>query len=282
MKTVCSLQKMRDLSREVRRSGRTLGFVPTMGALHEGHLSLVRQSVAACDFTVVSIFVNPAQFGENEDLAVYPEDLENDRQKLLSAGADILFLPAAADIYPPGFKTHVSVSGITGQLCGKSRPGFFRGVTTVVLKLFHLVEPDTAFFGEKDRQQLEVVKTLVRDLNLDVTIASGPIVREADGLAMSSRNRYLSATERASALCLSQALSAARKRVDAGEGSADNLRREMRGIIEMEKYAEVDYVSVCDPRSFEELEKVGSEALVALAVKIGGTRLIDNCIVGRK
>jgi len=282
MRTIRNLHEMRAYSRQESRAGSTLGFVPTMGALHEGHLSLVRQSVARCNVTVASIFINPAQFGENEDLAVYPVDLENDRDLLKRAGADVLFLPTAADIYPPGFKTHVTVSDVTARLCGKSRPMFFRGVTTVVLKLLNIVEPDTAFFGEKDRQQLEVVKTMVRDLNLDVAIASGPIVREADGLAMSSRNRYLSEADRVSALCLSRALSAASQRVRAGEVTAENLRREMLGIIQKEGRAEVDYISVCDPRSFEEKETIGDEALIALAVKIGGTRLIDNCIVGGK
>jgi len=282
MQTAKSLQEMRALSREARASGKTLGFVPTMGALHEGHLSLVRRSLAQCDVTAVSIFVNPAQFGENEDLDVYPRDLEGDRALLEEAGADILFLPTREAVYPPGYRTYVDVTGITGHLCGLSRPGFFRGVATVVLKLLNVVEPDVAFFGEKDRQQLEVVKTLVRDLNLPVEIASGPIVREADGLAMSSRNRYLSPGERASALCLNRALKAACDKVAGGETSAENLKRGMREIILRESGTEVDYISVCDPENFEELSNVGKGALLALAVHIGTTRLIDNCIVGGK
>jgi len=252
-----------------------------MGYLHEGHLSLARQSLETCRRTVVSIFVNPKQFRPNEDLDTYPRDPEGDCRAMEILGVDALFMPEAEDMYPPDYQTYVNVEEITDHLCGKSRPGFFRGVTTVVLKLLHIVQPDTAFFGEKDRQQLEVIRTMVADLNLDTRIAGLPIVREADGLAMSSRNRYLQKEERQTALSLSQALQEARQWVVEGESSAETIRTRIRQIIERDGRAKIDYISVCDPRHFVELEEVQGSAVVALAVQVGKARLIDNCLIER-
>ncbi len=281
MKIIRTIDEMKAWSRRTRREGIVLGLVPTMGYLHEGHLRLVRESLNTCDRTVVSIFVNPKQFRPNEDLESYPRNLETDREKLERLGVDVLFAPSEGEMYPEGYKTYVNVEEITDHLCGKSRPGFFRGVTTIVLKLFHIIQPDRAFFGEKDRQQLEVIRKMVRDLNLDVQIAKLPIIREPDGLAMSSRNQYLEADDRKSALALHQALEHARRLVEEGESSARKIRSEVREIIEKQDQARVDYISVCDPEKFEELERIQGEAVVALAVHIGKARLIDNCLIER-
>jgi len=281
MEIISSLSDMKKKSDEVRSSKKTLGFVPTMGCLHRGHMSLVEASVAACDFTVASIFLNPAQFGQNEDLDTYPGDLEKDKQLLESAAVDALFLPTRESMYPHGYKSFVTVEEITGRLCGKSRPGFFRGVATVVLKLFNIVRPHRAFFGEKDWQQLTVVETMVRDFNLDISIERLPIVREPSGLAMSSRNLYLSEEEVSPALSLSRALNMAKDRVQKGECSTGNIRREIRDLIENEKGIQIDYISICDPENFMEQEEISKTSLIALAVRVGRTRLIDNCIVRR-
>lgn len=279
MKTISSIEEMKSWSRRIRDEGKKIGFVPTMGCLHEGHLSLVTASLAECDSTVVSIFVNPTQFGPNEDFGSYPRTVEADKALLRSAGVDVLFHPAKEDLYPDGFQTFVEVEDKTNYLCGKNRPGFFRGVTTIVLKLFNIINPHTAYFGEKDRQQLEVIRTLARDLCLDVTIAGQPIVREKDGLAMSSRNRYLSEEDRESALSLSQALESAQSSIKQGESSAESIRTEIRKIIEQKNGTEVDYISVCDPENFTEQNKISSRTLIALAVRVGKARLIDNCLI---
>jgi pantoate--beta-alanine ligase len=279
MEIIRTIAEMKSRSAAARADGKTIGFVPTMGYLHEGHLSLARRSLACCDFTAVSIFVNPAQFGENEDLGSYPTDIESDRRKLEALGVQAVFLPDRAQMYPAGYKTYVNVEEITGKLCGKSRPAFFRGVTTVVLKLLNIVRPHLAFFGEKDRQQLAVVRKMVDDLNLDVTVVGMPIVREADGLAMSSRNVYLSAEERVSARCLGRALETARSLVQKGETSAEKILREMRAIVSGEPRTHIDYISVCDAETFVDLDEIADKALIALAVQVGKARLIDNCIV---
>lgn len=279
MQIIHSISEMKAWSRRVRDHGKTLGLVPTMGSLHEGHLGLVRQSLSTCDCTVVSIFVNPAQFGEGEDLDTYPTDLESDRRKLEALDVDALFLPDRQRIFPQGYKTYVSVDEITTRLCGKSRPGFFRGVATIVLKLFNIVHPTAAFFGEKDRQQLEVIQTMVRDLALDVSVVGLPIFREAEGLALSSRNLYLSAEERQSALSLYKALEAAENLVKKGETSAEKIKKEMRAIINKERHTTIDYISVCDARTFADKDQITDQALIALAVHVGKARLIDNCIV---
>jgi len=281
MEIIKSITGMKQWSDQARSSHKTIGFVPTMGCLHEGHMSLVLESVSTCDVTVASIFINPTQFGENEDLDQYPVNLEADQRQLETAGVDVLFLPSRNTMYPEGYKTFVTVEQITDHLCGKSRLGFFRGVATVVLKLFNIVRPHAAFFGNKDWQQATVIETLVRDLDLDVSIKRLPIVRESQGLAKSSRNLYLSKEETAPSLSLSRALDAARQRVLNGESSAQKIRQEIREQIEKYDKAEIDYISVCDPESFIEQEEIKGSSLIALAVRIGKTRLIDNCIVGR-
>jgi len=282
MQIIETIPEMQQRSNRIRESHQTIGFVPTMGSLHTGHMSLVQKSLSTCDVTVVSIFINPAQFGENEDLDQYPRDLEGDRRQLESAGVDVLFLPSKEDMYPKGYKTYVSVEDITDHLCGKSRPGFLRGVATIVLKLFNIVRPHTGFFGDKDWQQATVVETLLRDLNIDATIERLPTLRESDGLAKSSRNLYLSKDERTPALSLSRALSQAKQQVLNGQFSAEIIRRGIRQMIEKNKAARVDYISICDPESFIEHEEIKDKSLVALAVHIGKTRLIDNCIVRRE
>ena len=259
--------------------GTNIGFVPTMGYLHEGHMSLVEQSLRTCDHTVVSIFVNPIQFGANEDLDVYPHDLEGDIEKLESAGVDVLFQPNRETIYPEGFKTYVQVDEITDRLCGKSRPGLFKGVATVVLKLFNIVRPQHVFFGEKDWQQLAVIETLVRDLNLDISVHRVPLVREPDGLAMSSRNRNLTAEERKKALSLSRSLEDAKEKISQGITATNQLKQSIKDRITAESGMQIDYISICDPISLQEIEEVKGRTLIALAVKIGSSRLIDNCIV---
>jgi pantoate--beta-alanine ligase len=259
--------------------GTSVGFVPTMGHLHEGHMSLVKQSLSTCDHTVVSIFVNPIQFSPNEDLDVYPHDLDGDIEKLESAGVDVLFQPHRETIYPEGFKTYVQVDEITNHLCGKSRPGLFKGVATVVLKLFNIVRPQHVFFGEKDWQQLAVIETMVRDLNLDISVHRVPLVREPDGLAMSSRNLNLSAEDRQKALSLSRSLEDAKEKIRQGTTAASQLKQSMKDRITAESGMQIDYISICDPISLQEIEEVKGRTLIALAVKIGSSRLIDNCIV---
>ena len=281
MKTITSIEEMKSWSRITHSSSKKIGFVATMGCLHPGHLSLIKTSVAECDTTVVSIFVNPTQFKPNEDFNAYPRNIESDKNILQTTGIDVLFNPKQEDLYPNTFQTFVDVEYKTNYLCGESRPGFFRGVTTIVLKLFNIVSPNIAYFGEKDWQQLEVVRTMVHDLNIDVSIVGKPIVRDRDGLAMSSRNCYLSEEDRISALTLSEALESAQALVIKGERSAENIRSEIRKIIERKKGVKVDYISVCDPESFLEQTQIYTKVLVALAVRVGNTRLIDNRIIGK-
>ena len=259
--------------------GQTIGLVPTMGYLHFGHMSLIKQSIQTCDYTVVSIFVNPLQFSPNEDLAIYPHDLSRDLEKLESAGVNALFHPEKGTIYPKGFKTNIEVEAITDQLCGKSRPDLFRGVATVIVKLFNIIRPQHAFFGEKDWQQLAVIETLVRDLNIDVKIHRAPLIREADGLAMSSRNINLSTEERVKALCLSKSLEHAKIKIQQGVISSAQLRQSIENVISAEPGTQIDYISICDPISLKEKVEVKGRTLIALAAKIGPARLIDNCII---
>lgn len=276
MTIIRSVPTMKALAREWRREGRRVGFVPTMGYLHEGHLSLVRESKGRADVTVVSIFVNPTQFGPNEDFAKYPRDLAQDSAFLKEAGVDALFYPEASEIYPPGYRTYVEVEGLQDRLCGRSRPGHFKGVATVVLKLFEIVSPDFAFFGAKDAQQVLIIKRLAADLDLDVEIVTCPIVREADGLALSSRNAYLDPAGRRAARVLSTSLRWAEKAVAAGERDAARLVSGIRAIIDAEPLARVDYVEAVNPETLDPVAELRGEALVALAVFIGPTRLIDN------
>ena len=273
--TIDEIRKLTDAFR-----GETLGLVPTMGYLHDGHMNLIKQSLNKCDHTVVSIFINPRQFSPSEDLDIYPNNLSRDIEKLESIGVDVLFYPNRDTIYPEGFKTNIQVDGITQHLCGKSRPELFKGVATVVLKLFNIVRPQHAFFGEKDWQQLAVIETMTRDLNIDVHIHRVPLIREPDGLAMSSRNSNLSPEERKKALSLSRSLNDSKEKVNRGITSSKQLRQNIKNIITAEPGTQIDYISICDPISLEEKEEVKGRTLIALAVKIGPARLIDNCIIG--
>lgn len=281
MEIVSRVADVKKLVGQARREGKSVGLVPTMGYLHEGHLTLMRTARAAHGLVVASIFVNPLQFGPGEDFAVYPRDLERDASLAAAAGVDVIFAPPVEEIYPQGFAntlTFVEVKGITECLCGASRPGHFRGVTTVCTKLFNIVEPDVAYFGQKDAQQVVVIRRMVADLNLNVRIAAVPIVRETDGLALSSRNVFLNPAERQAALVLSRSLRQAAELLAAGERDARAIRRAMSYLIGSEPLAAVDYVSICDPASLDELARIDGPALVALAVKIGKTRLIDNLL----
>jgi pantoate--beta-alanine ligase len=268
---------MQETSKGHMLHGRSIGFVPTMGALHEGHLSLVRVSKAENDITVVSIFVNPMQFGPSEDYNQYPRDIEGDLEKLEKEGVDVLFLPDKGHIYPEDFSTTVEVSGLSERLCGAFRPGHFRGVATVVTKLFNIVSPKRAYFGQKDYQQTVIIKRLVTDLNMDIDIVVCPTIREEDGLAMSSRNLYLNERERAAAPVLYRALREGYKAIKSGIIETEKIKRLMLQVIESEPLvSEVQYLSIYDPESLEELDRVDKEAIIAGAIKIGNTRLIDN------
>jgi len=280
MRTVNTIAGMKAAAIEARSKGKTIGFVPTMGYLHEGHLSLVRESRKSADVTVVSLFVNPLQFGPQEDFRRYPRDPERDAALLEKEGVDILFLPENREMYPEGYRTSVEVAGLQEKLCGRSRPGHFRGVATVVLKLFNIVRPDCAFFGQKDAQQVVILQKMVQDLNTDMEIRAMPIIREPDGLAMSSRNAYLSAEERRAALVLSSSLGEARRMFENGERAAGPIRERLSSAIAAESLARIDYVEIVDPSSLEPVERIDGEALVALAVYIGKTRLMDNEILG--
>ncbi len=277
MKTVESIAAVREWR---RRLGGRVGLVPTMGALHEGHLSLVRRARAECDHVAASLFVNPTQFGPREDLARYPRDLPRDRRLLEGTGCDLLFAPTPAEMYPDGFDTRVEPGAVAAPLEGERRPGHFSGVATVVLKLFHIFEPTRAYFGRMDAQQLAVIRKVVADHDVDVAVVPCDTVREPDGLAMSSRNAYLSPEERAAAPVLHRALLAARKRFEEGERDAETLRETMLEVLAKEPLARTDYVSVADPLTLRELERVATGALASLAVRFGSTRLIDNLSLG--
>ncbi len=282
MKTVKTISEMQDAVKKIKLAGRTIGFVPTMGYLHEAHLSLVRESLERSGVTVVSIFVNPAQFGPHEDFRQYPRDLKRDTEILEKERIDYLFVPDEREMYPEGFRTSVEVHGLQDRLCGRSRPGHFRGVCTVVLKLCQIVGPDIAFFGQKDAQQAVILKRMVADLNLGVQIEVLPIVRESDGLALSSRNAYLSPEERKAALVLSGSLREAEAMFENGERDAAAIIARMKEWIEGEPRATIDYIEIVDPGNLNPLERAETEALLAVAVFIGKVRLIDNVILGRK
>ena len=279
MEIITTIEGMRQSVRNEKRRGRTIGLVPTMGFLHEGHLSLVRISRAEADVTVVSLFVNPIQFGPKEDLKTYPRDFERDAAMLRAEGADYLFAPTDEDMYPREHRTFVEVRDLQDRLCGRTRPGHFRGVCTVVLKLFDLVEPDCAVFGQKDAQQALILKRMVADLNVPVRMIIAPIIREPDGLAMSSRNTYLNPEERRAALVLSRSLAEARAMIDGGERDAVRIISRMRVLIEAEPAARIDYVEAVDPDELTPVAGLRDGTLIALAVFIGRTRLIDNLIV---
>jgi pantoate--beta-alanine ligase len=272
---------MMSLTRELRTHGKRIGFVPTMGSLHEGHLSLMGRAREMCDTVVASIFVNPAQFGPHEDFEQYPRDLARDAELAFTRGVDFIFAPAPEDMYPRGFATYVTVERLSEKLEGVSRPGHFRGVTTVVSKLFNIVHPHFAFFGRKDAQQVIIIKRMARELSVDVEIVVGPTVREEDGLALSSRNVYLSTEERKAATVLRRALERCRTLYNGGERDSERLISAMRSLIEAEALARVDYIAITDTERLEPVETIPSDepTLVSMAVFIGATRLIDNIVL---
>jgi pantoate--beta-alanine ligase len=279
MKIISSIAEMRDLAGSLRKAGKTIGLVPTMGFLHEGRLSLMRKAREECDAVVVSIFVNPTQFGPNEDLDRYPRDAEGDRRQCASVGADVLFMPEAAEMYPEKPSVFVEVEGISGILEGAVRPGHFRGVATVVAKLFNIARPHTAYFGQKDFQQCAVIRRMAKGLDMAVTISVLPIVREADGLAMSSRNTYLTVEERGKAATLHRALCAGEDLVRAGVREPDKVRRKMRAVLLSVPGVEVDYAEVVDPDTLAPADAPGRAVALLVAARIGRTRLIDNLLV---
>lgn len=273
------IETVRQQVSDWKKEGLSVGLVPTMGYLHEGHKSLIDAARKDNDRVVVSIFVNPMQFGPNEDLASYPRDLEKDAKLCQEAGVDMIFHPDAEEMYEPGFCSYVDMNGLTAELCGKSRPTHFRGVQTVVLKLFHIVTPDRAYFGQKDAQQLAVIRRMVRDLNVGIKIIGCPIIREADGLAKSSRNTYLNEAERQAALVLSRSLNVGKALAESGETNAQTIREAVTKEIEKEPMAKIDYVDVVDFDTITPVDTIQGSVLVAVAVFIGKTRLIDNFIV---
>lgn len=279
MRVIEHIADMKAVVKSKKSSGKSIGFVPTMGYLHEGHISLANASKQENDFTVMSIFVNPTQFGPNEDYEKYPRDMKKDSVLAEIAGVDVIFAPSADEIYPHGYKTYVNVEKITEVLCGKSRPVHFRGVTTIVNKLFNIVEPDKAYFGQKDAQQAAVIRKMVRDLNMNVEIVTCPIIREKDGLAMSSRNMYLNSEERKSALVLSKSLFEAERLINSGEWNVKKVKSFMTDQISSEKLAQIDYIEILKADGLEKIEEIKGKVLIALAVKIGKTRLIDNIVV---
>jgi pantoate--beta-alanine ligase len=278
LETIHTIEWMKQVSRQSRAEGRSAGLVPTMGALHAGHLSLVRAALGECQPVIASIFVNPSQFGPNEDFQKYPRAFEADALKLEDAGVDYLFAPEAAEIYPPGFRTWVNVEGLSDRLEGRVRPGHFRGVTTVVLKLLEIVQPQKAFFGRKDAQQARIIRQMARDLHLDSEIVVCPIVREADGLAMSSRNAYLNPKERRAATILFRALEGARASIARGERDALRITAAMREALRSEPLAEADYVELLDAETLEPVTRLRGVCLALLAARVGPVRLIDNLL----
>jgi len=279
MRVLETIEQMRSACVAAKRGGKRLGFVPTMGALHEGHVSLVRAAKTRCDVVAASIFVNPTQFGPTEYFSKYPRSFERDQNLLEKEGVELLFAPSVEEMYPGGAVTSVTVEGLSERLCGKSRPGHFRGVTTVVSKLFHITQPDLAFFGQKDAAQVAIIRRMARDLNLGVEIVVCPIVREADGLAMSSRNAYLSLQQHRSALVLSRSLAQVKKLFEQGERCAGKLGAAGRQVFSEEPSVRLDYFQIVNPETLEPVESISAPALVAVAAFVGGTRLIDNIVL---
>ncbi len=281
MEIISEPAAMQDWSRSRRQEGQTIGLVPTMGFFHQGHLALMRLAAQRCDQVVVSLFVNPTQFGPDEDLEAYPRNLERDRQLAADTGVSLLFTPEATAMYPPGHQTRVEVTGMTRHLCGASRPGHFTGVTTVVCKLLNLVAPDVAVFGEKDFQQLMVIRRMVADLNMPVEIVAHPVVRESDGLAMSSRNTYLTPAQRPAALSLVRGIRRAQELVAAGERQTARLHQEVTRLIRAQPETSIDYVAFVDGRTLEPVQQVNAYTRILLAVRLGDRiRLIDNDTLG--
>lgn len=279
MEILHTVHDMHRFADRVHRRGQAIGFVPTMGFLHEGHLSLMRIALRQADVLVVSIFVNPTQFGPGEDFESYPRDFERDSRLVADAGAECLYYPDVSEMYPAGYQTRVSVGEVTRNLCGLSRPTHFEGVATVVAKLFNAVKPQSAVFGQKDFQQLVVIRRMVQDLNMDIDVIGAPIVREPDGVAMSSRNKYLGPAERQAARCLSRALDAAAEKVRAGERSAQALISLAHAIISAEPLGRIDYIKVCDTETLLDVERLDREAVMAVAVFFDKARLIDNIVL---
>ena len=279
MKIIHSINQMASVSKRLRADGQAIGFVPTMGALHEGHLILVRKARKENDVVVVSIFVNPIQFGPKEDYRRYPRNLRQDTRLCSKEGADIIFYPQAKDIYPQGYKTYVDVEDLSKVLCGKFRPGHFSGVATVVTKLFNIVNPDIAYFGQKDAQQAIIIQRMAKDLNMPIKIKVMPTVREKDGLALSSRNAYLSKSERKDAAVLYQALNLARDLIKQGNKNSFSIIRKMKQLINKKKSVKIQYISILDLKDLKTLVRIKGKVLVVLAVWLGKTRLIDNLIV---
>ncbi|MDD6826950.1 MAG: pantoate--beta-alanine ligase [Oscillospiraceae bacterium] len=275
MVVVKTIKEVRDTVKQWRKEGLTVGFVPTMGYLHEGHQSLIR-AAGENDRVVVSIFLNPMQFGPTEDLATYPKDIERDKQKCLEAGADLIFAPEVSEMYEDNFQSYVDMNLLTEELCGLTRPCHFRGVCTVVTKLFNIVKPDKAYFGKKDAQQLAVIKRMVADLNMDIEIVGCPIIREEDGLAKSSRNTYLNADERKAALVLSKAVKKAEELTENGVRNSAEIISAMTSIVEAEPLAKIDYIKIVSLDTMQQISSTEGGALIAMAVYIGKTRLIDN------
>ncbi|HIJ71723.1 MAG TPA: pantoate--beta-alanine ligase [Planctomycetes bacterium] len=279
MELAGTIRQARKSISAARAAGKRIGLVPTMGALHAGHISLIEEATGRCDYVVVSIFVNPTQFGPSEDFDKYPRDVESDMNICRQSGANLIFSPSASQMYQKENITWVNVDKLTENLCGRFRPGHFRGVTTVCTKLFNIVQPDIAFFGQKDAQQAIVIKRMVADLNMPLQIVVCPTVREPDGLAVSSRNKYLSPEERKDALLLSQSFAECERLVKAGERNCKLLIGSMRKIIAQSSEAQIEYISIVDTETLADIDVIEGEALVALAVKIGSTRLIDNIII---
>ena len=282
MEIIETIKEMREFVQQAQKQGQSIGLVPTMGSLHVGHLTLIKRARQACDIVVVSIFVNPTQFGPHEDFSTYPRDLASDSEKAASVGVQVIFHPHAQEMYPEGYASFVEVEGITQELCGMSRPGHFRGVATVVNKLFNIVQPAKAFFGQKDAQQVLVLGRMVADLNMNVTLEVVSIVRESDGLAMSSRNAFLSTIERHAGLVLSRSLKLAEKLVAQGENNAQKIRSHVMTEIQAESLVECEYVEVYNYPTLKKSPVLEGKVLLALAVRIGKTRLIDNIILEAK
>ncbi|HXX34669.1 MAG TPA: pantoate--beta-alanine ligase [Thermodesulfobacteriota bacterium] len=278
MEIIRTVKEMKEFSSQARRAGKTIAFVPTMGYFHEGHLNLMREGRRRGDILVISLFVNPTQFGPKEDFKSYPRDFERDRKMAEGVGVDILFAPEASDMYPPDHQTVVRVEKVTQNLCGRSRPAHFQGVATVVLMLFEIVMPHVAIFGQKDYQQLATIQQMVKDLHMSVEVLGMPTVRETDGLAMSSRNTYLLPDERKAALALYRSLQRAKELLQKGERKAEQILREMNGILRSEPLVKIDYVQICDTHTLEDVDRIEGDVVVALAVYLGKTRLIDNLV----
>lgn len=279
MRVIDTVKQMHKESEALREAGHTVSLVPTMGFLHEGHLELMRVAKEHSDKLIMSLFVNPTQFGPSEDFETYPRDTKGDFEKAGRVGVDIVFMPTVAEMYPEGSQTTVKVEKVTQNLCGLSRPGHFDGVTTVVAKLFNATKPHLAVFGQKDYQQLAVISRMVMDLDMDIKIIGVPTVREPDGLAMSSRNKYLNPEERRSALCLKKSLDLADKMSKEGTTDAGVIIEAIASLIKSHAFTDIDYINLCDPLTLDDLDTLGEETLLALAVRIGNTRLIDNCII---